>query len=176
MIDFFYNYCPWCGAQFEVQEEVQPCQKCHRTTYHNQVACTAAILYTDTQILLTTRGIEPKKGSYDLPGGFVTLKETVDDGIKRELREELGLELKTEPELFGIFGPDEYEYQGRLVMCSTAVFLSRVDAAIKLEIQDDVYRAEWVSFKDALNKKYGFKSIEVVIKRFVSQKLSEISS
>lgn len=43
-------------------------------------------------ILLIERGLEPYKGSWALPGGFLRMDETVEEGAKRELREETNIE------------------------------------------------------------------------------------
>ena len=39
-------------------------------------------------ILLIERGLEPYKGSWALPGGFLRMDETVEEGAKRDLCEE----------------------------------------------------------------------------------------
>lgn len=42
-------------------------------------------------ILLIERGLEPYKGSWALPGGFLRMDETVEEGAKRELCEETNI-------------------------------------------------------------------------------------
>lgn len=44
------------------------------------------------QVLLVERGIEPYKGKWAFPGGFLKMDETTEEGALRELREETGLE------------------------------------------------------------------------------------
>ncbi len=44
------------------------------------------------QVLLIERGIEPFKGCWAFPGGFLKMDETAEEGAKRELKEETGLE------------------------------------------------------------------------------------
>ncbi len=44
------------------------------------------------QVLLIERGIEPYKGKWAFPGGFLKMDETAEEGALRELKEETGLE------------------------------------------------------------------------------------
>ena len=46
----------------------------------------------DGQVLLARRGVEPRKGKYVLPGGFVDFDETPYEAARREMREETGLD------------------------------------------------------------------------------------
>lgn len=57
------------------------------------VGCIATF---DGKILLARRGIEPRKGFWNLPCGFLEFDETIEDGAKREVLEETGLEVEIE--------------------------------------------------------------------------------
>src|SRR5580692_2475868 len=45
----------------------------------------------ELKVLLIERALEPFKGKWALPGGFVRVEETIDDAARRELEEEAGL-------------------------------------------------------------------------------------
>lgn len=47
---------------------------------------------SELQVLLIERGIEPFKGKWAFPGGFLNMDETAGEGAMRELKEETGLE------------------------------------------------------------------------------------
>lgn len=47
---------------------------------------------TNLKVLLVERGIEPYKGRWALPGGFMRMDESAEEGALRELKEETGLE------------------------------------------------------------------------------------
>jgi 8-oxo-dGTP diphosphatase len=57
------------------------------------VAVDAIILSEDNKVLLIKRTTEPFKGMYCLPGGYVGKEELLKDAIKREVKEETGLEI-----------------------------------------------------------------------------------
>jgi len=50
-----------------------------------------AVIFRGEEILLVLRGQEPARGSWSLPGGLVELGETLEEALRRELAEEVGI-------------------------------------------------------------------------------------
>jgi ADP-ribose pyrophosphatase YjhB (NUDIX family) len=90
-----FRYCPVCGSgEFEINNfKSKKCRDCGFTYYANPCAATAAFIIDDHDNLLAVRrGKEPAKGTLDLPGGFCDMEETVEQGMRREIKEETGLD------------------------------------------------------------------------------------
>ena len=88
-----FDYCPSCGSKnmhFDGIKEFS-CNVCSFTYYHNVAVGVGAILECGGKILLIERGKDPGKGKLDLPGGFVEPKETAEEALSREVREEIGI-------------------------------------------------------------------------------------
>lgn len=93
---FQWNYCPICSDKLHEADDGQSmrphCARCNRFFYTNPVPAACCFLTNeDGQLLLVQRSIEPRKGMWSLPGGFVEIGETTDEAALRELEEETGL-------------------------------------------------------------------------------------
>jgi 8-oxo-dGTP diphosphatase len=52
------------------------------------------VVIIDGRAVLIRRGNEPRKGEWSIPGGKLELGETLAEGVRREVREETGLEVE----------------------------------------------------------------------------------
>ncbi|MEE9169192.1 MAG: NUDIX hydrolase [bacterium] len=66
------------------------------------LAVSAVVQNQDKEILIVRRAVEPGIGLWSLPGGVVKLGESVEQALRREIREECGIEVKI-GELLGVF-------------------------------------------------------------------------
>ena len=97
--------CSYCGHAFtEAQSWPRTCGSCSTISYVNPLPVAVALLPVDGGILCVRRTIEPARGKLALPGGFLELHETWEQGCARELREETGVAIDaSEVRLFRVY-------------------------------------------------------------------------
>jgi 8-oxo-dGTP diphosphatase len=100
----------------------------------------AVIFDARDRLLLIRRKHPPFVGAYALPGGFVDVGETVEDGCRRELFEETGLKAGA-LKLVGVYSEPGRDPRGHNV---SVAFVGRIDAA-EPTAGDDAAAAEWVA-------------------------------
>lgn len=94
-----FNYCPDCGQKGTVttkDETTYTCSACDWVTWNNAKATVALLFVKDGKLLVSKRAIEPKKGYYDLPGGFIDFGEGAYDAVIREAKEETTVTIQPE--------------------------------------------------------------------------------
>ncbi len=100
------KYCPRCGARLEKRmfgDRIRHvCPKCGYVFYLNPIVAAGALVEVDGKVALVRRGVEPGKGLWALPSGYVEADETAEEAAARETREEIGLEIEIE-NLLGVY-------------------------------------------------------------------------
>lgn len=106
-----------------------------------------AIILKRDRVLLVERAGEPLKGYWSLPGGVLEVGEALYDGVRREVREETGLEVQPLG-IFEVFERISRDSQGRPEYHYVLVdYLCRVVGG-EIRPADDVSRAEWARRAD----------------------------
>ena len=86
-----FQYCPSCASKaIRFNGKRFHCPDCGFTYFHNTAAASGCVIQTGDKVILLVRDKEPARGKLDLPGGFTDPGEGVLEGLRRELREELG--------------------------------------------------------------------------------------
>lgn len=90
-----FHYCPACASRLDDvdSEGGAHCPNCGRDWYQGSAPTAGAAIVENGRALVTQRAREPEKGRFDVPGGFLRAGEEVIDGLRREVREELGVEI-----------------------------------------------------------------------------------
>jgi 8-oxo-dGTP diphosphatase len=94
----------------------------------------------ELKVLLIQRGLEPFKGAWALPGGFVRVDETLDDAARRELVEETGLKDVFLEQLY-TFGEIKRDPRERVVSVAYYALVKLSDH--KAKAATDAANAEW---------------------------------
>jgi 8-oxo-dGTP diphosphatase len=99
----------------------------------------------DLKVLLIRRGVDPFKGRWALPGGFVHVDESIDDAARRELREEAGIERVYLEQLytFGDLGRDPRE---RVVSVAYYALVKLAEHSVRADT--DAHEAAWFAVDD----------------------------
>lgn len=140
-----FKFCPRCGSSEFVTsgERSLLCNACGFHYYINSAAAVACLIFnSEGKLLLTRRAVEPDKGKFDLPGGFVDPHETAEDAVKRELKEELGVNVLSLRYLTS--KANEYLFSGITVFTTDLAFRVEVDSLENLSAYDDISSIEWV--------------------------------
>jgi ADP-ribose pyrophosphatase YjhB (NUDIX family) len=101
-----WRLCPRCGAELGGDAARLACDACGFIVYASSKPTAGALCVDNGRVLLARRAHPPFEGFWDIPGGFLDEGEDPLDGLRRELREETGLEV--EPERFLGIWMDRY--------------------------------------------------------------------
>lgn len=143
------------------------CNECSFTYYHNVAVGVGAILECGEKILLIERGKNPGKGKLDLPGGFVDPKESAEEALSREIREEIGIEVNAAKlKYFGSY-PNVYEYKGVVYQVCDLFFYSRVDSPPTDFDQREVQAVSLMSPGEIPHDRIAFPSVRACLVRFL---------
>ena len=166
-----FKYCPVCGSEhFEVHNfKSKKCRDCGFTYYANPCSATAAFIVNDRdEMLVVRRAKEPAKGTLDLPGGFVDMGETVEEGMIREIKEETGLDVTNIEYLFS--SPNVYVYSGMGVHTLDMDYLVRVHGSVPaIKAADDAAEALWIPIAQVNPAEFGLTSIRNAVIRFLEE-------
>ncbi|MBR1933602.1 MAG: NUDIX domain-containing protein [Prevotella sp.] len=168
-----FRYCPVCGSShFEVNNfKSKKCSDCGFTYYANPCSATAAFILNERgELLVVRRAKEPAKGTLDLPGGFCDMDETVEEGMRREIKEETGLDVTEMEYLFS--SPNVYQYSGMGIHTLDMDFLVhvRLNSIETVTAADDAAEALWLPLNQVNPADFGLTSIRNAVVRFLAQR------
>ena len=133
-----FRFCPRCAAPNpEIKEErCLVCLHCDLTFYFNTAAAAGAFILYEDQVILCERARAPKKGLIDIPGGFIEPGETVEEGLRREIYEEIHVDVG--PLHYLGSAPNFYPYRDVPYQTADLFFVAPLASLEGLKAQDDV--------------------------------------
>ncbi len=133
-----FRHCPHCGAGNPDVEGVRMlrCPDCGFLFFFNCAAAAGAFVFHGDRLILCVRAKNPGQGMLDVPGGFIDFDESVEDGLRREIREELHIEVAGFRYLLS--APNDYVYAGVPYKTTDIFFVCEAPDIGGIKAADDV--------------------------------------
>jgi ADP-ribose pyrophosphatase YjhB (NUDIX family) len=170
-----FVYCPFCATPLQDanfgHKTLRACPNCRFVQHHDPKVAVTARIEQDNCLLLVCRGVNPSKGLWALPGGYMDGGEMPVDAVRRECMEELALPIAVH-ELLAIYPMVNHEGPGQgivLVYRATPedTHCSTTTAPPAL---DDVAEARWFTVQELAGElpvTLAFESTEVEVRHWV---------
>ena len=163
-----YNFCPRCACRLTPSKQPLICPDCGLHLYINPKSCVGTILLNgDGKLLLGKRAIEPLKDWWDIPGGFIEEDETLEEGAKREVSEELNIKIGELKYLKSY--PDKYLYQGVEYETIVSFFIANIPPDSDIQAADDVSYFEFFDLHKLPFEKIAFSSSRDVLRELIQK-------
>lgn len=164
-----FVYCPYCATALEVREiyrQSRPvCPQCGFVHFPDPKVAVVGLVTQSDQVLLVRRAVDPGKGLWSLPGGYMDAGELPEAALQRELLEEIGLPvtIRSLLTIFPMVGAGGRS-QG-IVLAYGAVPAD--PASVALHCDDDVSEAGWFT-PTTLPTTLAFESTQTLLANWVS--------
>ena len=163
MSDFVMNFCPRCGKplmdRLAYGRQRRVCPACGFVVFRDPVVAVVALVIRDGRALMVRRTMDPERGKWAFPAGYLDYGEDPREAAAREVREETGIEVRV-TRLIDVLGPDRtIKAKASLVILFEAEALGG-----DLRAEDDVDRAEFVARDEVpLAGMAAFESVQTLL-------------
>lgn len=141
-----FRYCPKCGSPLTERErygKLRPvCTGCDHTVFIDPKVAVVAFITQGDEVLLVKRTLDPGKGKWALPAGFVDADEDPRRAVERETLEETGLVVETDHLLELLYRPDADGLADIVIAYSAHVLGGELNA------NDDAEEVGWFNRSD----------------------------
>lgn len=139
-----YRYCPYCAAELVERyrfDQIRPvCPTCGFVQFQDPKVAVIALVIHEERVLLVRRAVDPAKGRWALPGGYMDADEMPAPALQREIAEEVGLTIHVD-ELITIYPMVNGE--GQPIGIVLAYAASPQGSSTITTVGDDVAEAGW---------------------------------
>lgn len=134
------RYCPQCGMALEIKQmgdrERPVCPECGFIYYMNPIVAVGTLVEHEGRVALVLRGVEPERGRWGLPAGYIEADESAEEAAIRETLEEAHLSVELDG-LLDAFSFGTGHDRGVLLIYAAHVLSGEIAAG------DDAVDAAW---------------------------------
>ena len=176
-----YRFCSRCGAardsaslSAEGSEKIQTsykCLSCRFVQHFNPISAVGLILVdTSNSVLLIRRERDPGKGKLGLPGGFIDISETAEQAARREIKEEIGIEVGSMK--FVVTYPNSYVYQNITIPVLDIFMTAIIDSNETFKLAaDEVDEVIWHQIDEATLHEMAFVSNANALRYYLTNRV-----
>lgn len=162
------KHCRECGAavvyRLPDDGDTKPraiCTVCHTVHYENPLNVVGTLPVLGDRVLLCLRNIEPRRGKWTLPAGFMELNETTSEGAARETDEEAGAQIQMGP----LFSVVSVPHVGQVHLFYLATLLSDQFNPGFETIEARLFTEEEIPWDDI-----AFRTVKTTLERFFADR------
>lgn len=161
------HYCPLCGTKLVIRERTgamrSVCPNCDHTIYFDPKVAVAVCILQDDQILLIRRGMNPMRGYWAMPAGFMDYDEAPQAAAQREALEETGLAVRIDHLLDVFHTPDDGGLANIVI-----VYAASINGGI-MQADDDAEAVAWFDKGDVPD--VAFLPTKTIVQRWLAGEL-----
>lgn len=165
-----FRFCPRCATEADPVGEVPfHCDQCGFKFFFGPVAAVGGVVRDSSgQILLIERARDPGKGMLGMPGGFVDAGETAEEALRREVQEEVGLEVQQLRFLTTL--PNQYDYDGVTAPVLDIFLVCDVDSFDSVATDPSEVSRCWIgTLGDEQLERMAFESNRLALLKYLAQ-------
>lgn len=160
-----HQFCPRCGNKLEHhnQDLAKECVKCGLLQYPRISPCIITLV-TDGDYCLLAHGIRFQEKRYSTLAGFIEAGESAEDALRREVKEEVGVEVQN----IGYFKSQSWPFPHSFML---GFFAEYAGGDIVLQ-PEEIVDAQWFHYEDLPAMPPGFSISRQLIDHFVAERIS----
>ncbi|MBI5396523.1 MAG: NUDIX domain-containing protein [Verrucomicrobia bacterium] len=165
-----FRFCPRCGKALPGGKRANfiECGACGLLYFLNAVVAAGAIIVDDRgRALFLRRAKDPGKGKLGLPGGFADIGETAEENLRREVREEINIELASLE--FLCSSPNPYEYRGVTYPVLDLFFTARAKSLDAFKVLEEAEGYCWLAPDEVCLDDIAFPSVRAAVSRWLEK-------
>ncbi|NJN83347.1 MAG: NUDIX hydrolase [Caldilineaceae bacterium] len=168
-----YTYCPICATPLVIREMYNhprpSCPACGFVHFRDPKVAVIGLVASGAHVLLIRRAVDPGKGKWALPGGYMDAGEMPERALQREMLEEVNLTIRVNSlaEIFPMAGQGGVNHGIVLAYLATP----REEGLPPLVCRDDVDKAGWFT-RDSIPTDLAFESTRALLAKWAATKVS----